>query len=286
MQQRRGTAEQWETVNPVLAEGEIGLETDTNKFKIGNGVDNWEDLEYFLDETALTGSLGDYVPLADVGVADGIATLDGTGKLTSSQIPTSLATTSYVDTAVSNLVDAAPAALDTLNELAAALGDDASFATSVTTSLSGKQDKVTGVSDTEIGYLDGVTSSIQTQINSKAPIDSPTFTGNVHLPGTTTIDGITSTELSYLNGVTSPIQTQLGDKADLEHTHLISDVTNLQTALDGKAASSHTHTFSNITDTQISSPATGEALVYNGTKWSNQKVASDPMPQIFMLMGA
>ena len=45
------------------------------------------------------------------------------------------ATTSYVDTAISNLVDSAPTALNTLNELAAALGDDANFSTTVTTAL-------------------------------------------------------------------------------------------------------------------------------------------------------
>ena len=45
---------------------------------------------------------------------------------------------SKVNTAVSNLVDSAPAALDTLNELAAALGDDANFATTVTTSIGTK----------------------------------------------------------------------------------------------------------------------------------------------------
>lgn len=82
---------------------------------------------------------------------------------------TGYATETYVNTAVSNLVDSAPSTLDTLNELAAALGDDANFATTVTTALGNKQDKISGVSDTEIGYLDGVTSSIQTQIDSKMP---------------------------------------------------------------------------------------------------------------------
>jgi len=45
---------------------------------------------------------------------------------------------SYTDTAISNLVDSAPGALDTLNELAAALGDDANFSTTVTNSLASK----------------------------------------------------------------------------------------------------------------------------------------------------
>lgn len=49
-----------------------------------------------------------------------------------------VATESYVNTAVSNLVDSAPLALDTLNELAAALNDDASFSTTVTNALAGK----------------------------------------------------------------------------------------------------------------------------------------------------
>jgi len=48
------------------------------------------------------------------------------------------ATKGYVDTAISNLVDGAPAALDTLNELAAALNDDASFSTTVTNSIAAK----------------------------------------------------------------------------------------------------------------------------------------------------
>ena len=51
---------------------------------------------------------------------------------------TGYATESYVTTAVSNLVDAAPSTLDTLNELAAALGDDANYAATITTALGTK----------------------------------------------------------------------------------------------------------------------------------------------------
>jgi hypothetical protein len=51
---------------------------------------------------------------------------------------TRIATTAYTDTAVSNLVDSSPAALNTLNELAAALGDDANFSTTVTNSIATK----------------------------------------------------------------------------------------------------------------------------------------------------
>ena len=53
MQQRRGTAAQWISTNsgsgPILNAGEIGWESDTNKFKIGDGVTNWLNLDYFSD---------------------------------------------------------------------------------------------------------------------------------------------------------------------------------------------------------------------------------------------
>jgi len=64
----------------------------------------------------------------------------------------SYATQTYVGTEVSNLVDSSPAALNTLNELAAALGDDPNFATTVTNSIA-----------------------------LKAPLASPSFTGNVSI---------------------------------------------------------------------------------------------------------
>ena len=60
---------------------------------------------------------------------------------------TDAATKGYVDSAVSALVDSAPAALDTLNELAAALNDDASFATTVSNSIGEKLAKASNLSD-------------------------------------------------------------------------------------------------------------------------------------------
>jgi 2-keto-3-deoxy-galactonokinase len=57
------------------------------------------------------------------------------GYLTTASAASTYATTSYVNTAVANVVDSAPAALDTLNELAAALGDDANFSTTISTAL-------------------------------------------------------------------------------------------------------------------------------------------------------
>lgn len=46
MLQRHDIANNWTLKNPVLGNGEIGVETDTNLFKIGDGVNNWANLKY------------------------------------------------------------------------------------------------------------------------------------------------------------------------------------------------------------------------------------------------
>jgi len=86
MQQRRGTAAQWTAANPILAAGEIGFETDTSKFKMGNGSSTWSALTYFANAAELAA-----------------------------------------------IIDSAPEALNTLNELAAAIGDNPNFLTALAT---------------------------------------------------------------------------------------------------------------------------------------------------------
>jgi hypothetical protein len=46
IQLRRGTAAEWSSVNPVLAQGELLLELDTGRLKVGNGIGRWNDLPY------------------------------------------------------------------------------------------------------------------------------------------------------------------------------------------------------------------------------------------------
>jgi hypothetical protein len=108
MQQRRGTAAQWTSANPILAAGEIGFETDTGKFKMGNGSSAWSALSYFADSS-------------DFDTTAIESTID-----------------TKVATAVNTLVAGAPAALNTLNELALAINSDSTFASTVTTALASK----------------------------------------------------------------------------------------------------------------------------------------------------
>lgn len=130
-----------------LVKGDVGLGDVDNTADTAKPVSTAQqtalDLKANLNSPTFTGT-----PTLPTGT---IATTQTAGDSS-----TAVATTAFVSTAVSNLVDAAPAALNTLDELAAALGDDANFATTVSTS-----------------------------IGLKAPIDSPTFTGTVTLPSGT-----------------------------------------------------------------------------------------------------
>lgn len=71
-------------------------------------------------------------------------------------VPTQQSVKAYVDAAIANLIDSSPGALDTLNELAAALGDDPNFATTMTNALAGKHSKTADVDLTDTYILKAV----------------------------------------------------------------------------------------------------------------------------------
>lgn len=78
IQLRRGTAAQWSLANPVLAQGELGVETDTGQFKIGDGVQTWAALSYGgLVGPAQTDIMADYGSGEDgnVTLSAGVTTL-------------------------------------------------------------------------------------------------------------------------------------------------------------------------------------------------------------------
>jgi hypothetical protein len=179
------------------------------------------------------------------GTISGITFIDEDSFATNSatRIPTQQSIKAYVDTQVAGVVDSAPAALDTLNELAAALGDDANFSTTTSTALGNRlrvdtaaqgltgtqqANAITNLGITatkaELNYVDGVTSAIQTQLDGKQATGSY-LTGNqtITLSGDVSGSGTTSISVTV---------------ADDSHNHVISNVDGLQTALDAKLASS------------------------------------------------
>jgi hypothetical protein len=71
IQIRRGTASQWTSANPTLASGEFGYETDTGKFKIGDGSTAWNSLGYKASGTVTSITAG-------TGLSGGAITTSGT----------------------------------------------------------------------------------------------------------------------------------------------------------------------------------------------------------------
>ena len=64
VQFRRDTKARWSEVNPILMEGEMGLEIDTNNIKMGDGVHAWNELEYGVGIENITSEVGDSENLA------------------------------------------------------------------------------------------------------------------------------------------------------------------------------------------------------------------------------
>jgi len=275
MQQRRGTASQWISTNsgngPILAAGEIGFESDTNKFKIGDGINHWVDLVYFTDVESALGAISGLVDgapgllntLNEIAAAinddpnffstvstnlsnhasdttniHGIAntadlatqqyvddavgnaevdqsTLAGTGlawNISTGQfdVDSTIATKTYADTAASNavaeIVDSAPGALNTLNELAAAINDDASYAATITTALGNKaplnNPTFTGTVDVTGAQITGVANPVADSdaVNKAYMITTGNTALNLHNEATTNVHGISDTEnLVYTN---------------------------------------------------------------------------------------
>ena len=208
MQQRRGTAAQWTAANPVLAAGEIGFETDTSKFKMGNGSSAWSALTYFANAAELAA-----------------------------------------------IVDGAPGLLNTLNELAAAIGDDPDFINTVAQGLTSHQNDSTmihGIADTAL---------LATTANVESASQSAASALSTHAADTTLIHGIADTALlATTANVEAAIQAASGalstHAADTTLIHGIADTAVL------------------ITQTQLTDAITGatvdqESLAGTGIDWNS-----------------
>jgi hypothetical protein len=151
IQLRRGTATQWTTADPILEAGEVGWESDTNKFKIGDGINNWDDLTYFLDSTDTGFNAEDYILATSKNAVSGVAALDANiNVVTTTGVVFEGATADEYEL---TLAIAAEPTADRTITLPDATGT--------------VQLRVADVSDEEIAHLNGVTSGIQTQLDGK-----------------------------------------------------------------------------------------------------------------------
>jgi hypothetical protein len=230
-----------------------------------------------------------------------------TKSYVASQVPslTGYATENYVDTSVANLVDSAPATLDTLNELAAALGDDANFSTTITNQIAAKADAYSIATVTASGgnfYIDGVQQvTLSFEPGRTYRFDQADSSNGSHpLRFSTNSDGTHGGGSEYTTGVTTNgTAGSAGAYVQIAITHATptlyyycvnhsgmgagsvvgnfsgnyNDLTNLPTLFDGQF-SSLTGTPSLYTDSavdthlNISGATTGQILSWNGTDYA------------------
>jgi hypothetical protein len=85
IQSRRGTADQWTSANPILAVAEMGFETDTRKFKYGDGLTAWVNLAYGISAANLSNATSVGIAVLTASTAAAARTALGVGTGTSVQ---------------------------------------------------------------------------------------------------------------------------------------------------------------------------------------------------------
>jgi hypothetical protein len=105
IQVRRGTAAQWTSVNPILAAGEMGVESDTNLFKFGNGSSTWTALAYANNSDVAIGEISQDAINTALTMGAGLSKTynDGANTITINVDSNVVALKSYVDAQVSGL---------------------------------------------------------------------------------------------------------------------------------------------------------------------------------------
>ena len=149
------------------------------------------------------------------------------------------ATKQYVDTSIQNVIDAAPAALDTLNELAASINDDSNFAGTVTTALSQKVAKAGDSMTGELAMGTNKITGLATPTNaadaaSKSYVDSQDAT--LVAKAGSTMSGVLNMGSNKISDLATP--TVANDAANKSYVDgILSSATNAATSAAAAAAS-------------------------------------------------
>ena len=250
-----------------------------------------------------------YAPLASPALT-GVPTAPTAAANTNT---TQIATTAYVQTEITDLIGGAPGALDTLNELATALANDASYSTTITTALATKlplaggtmsgaiamgTNKITGMGTPTVstdaatkGYVDGVTVAPSnltgpiTSVGSATSVAAQTGTGSTFVMNTsptlvTPVLGVATA--TSINGTTIP------SSKTLVATDSTAFVVPSQTGNSGKYLTTNgtVSSWGAVDALPSQTSNSGKYLTTDGTTASWATVTTDPTADIFMMMGA
>jgi hypothetical protein len=150
--------------------------------------------------------------------------------------------------------------------------------------VSGLQTALDGKASSVHSHVIGDVTGLQTALDGKSDT-THTHTGvyepanaNIqsHISATNNPHGTTATQVGAYT--TAQVDTLLSGKADTTHSHDISDVTGLQSALDGKQPTGSYLTsvaLDELTDVVITTAATNDVLLFNGTNWVNSPILGD-----------
>jgi hypothetical protein len=268
---RRGTAAQWTASNPILAEGEVGLETDTRKFKVGVAVGTaWTGLSYWGTGGAGADTLDDLSDVIITSAASGeYLRFNGTNwvdaVIQAADLPTAIDAAKIGNGTVSN------AEFQTLN------GASAPYTTAEQTKVAnlsgtntGDQTSIVGITGTKAQFDTAVTdgnimyigdaptahthpqsevTNLTTDLAAKAPIASPTFTGTVTTPAIV-VSSETASKVAIIDASKNVKSADTATYPSLTELAYVKGVTSaIQTQLDGKQASGSYLTASNIVQT-------------------------------------
>jgi hypothetical protein len=283
IQLRRDSSGNWSTNNPLLYPGEMGIETDTGKFKIGPAVNAptvgtaWNSITSYSNITpsGLESSLGDYVETSSVGIKGGLVEMDasgnalilGPGFIVEGETDNTNETTVVFTNPTADRTITFPDATGTV-----VLADSTNTLTNKT--LTSPTISGLSLSDASIVFEGAVADSYETTL----VVGEPTEDRTVTLPDATdTLVGKATTDTLTNKTLTSPkinenvellaTSTELNilDGATLSTTELnyVDGVTSaIQTQINGKISASSTDTLTNKT---LTSPKINEDVALTAT---------------------
>lgn len=249
IQIRRGSASTWTSTNPILSAGEWGLETDTGRYKLGDGITSWTSLKY----SSLLPSSN------DLAGASGVAVSFGTNGIPVTVSVTGISSSQVTDfnSAVSAIVASGSLSTEQVMDI---VGSGIVGGSGISTSYNGSSQLTISVSGLTSSYI----SDFNSAVTGLAPVSNIVAGSGITVANTGSVYSVSLSNATiqssgitdFVDAVNDRVYDLLtaGSGIALTYTDNNNDTSTLQIAVSGVALSGHTHTISDITD--VTSSAT------------------------------